>query len=40
VTGGGEFTEAERTALAPYFTNIDLPVFALINLPETVKGAL
>jgi thymidylate synthase ThyX len=36
----GEFSEAERTALAPYFTNLDLPVFALINLPETVKGAL
>jgi thymidylate synthase ThyX len=40
VTGGSEFTESERTALAPYFTNLDLPVFALINLPETVKGAL
>ena len=40
MSASGEFTEAERTALAPYFTNIDLPVFALINLPETVKGAL
>ena len=40
MTGGSEFTESERTALAPYFTNLDLPVFALINLPETVKGAL
>ena len=27
-------------ALAPYFTNTDRPVFALTNLPETVKGAL
>jgi len=35
-----EFTDSERAALAPYFTNVDLPVFALINLPETVKGAL
>src|SRR5262249_51015395 len=25
---------------APYFTNTDRPVFALTNLPETVKGAL
>src|SRR5207248_2280028 len=24
----------------PYFTNTDRPVFALVNLPETVKGAL
>jgi len=35
-----EFTAAERAALAPYFTNLDGPVFALVNLPETVKGAL
>ena len=40
MTASDEFTESERTALAPYFTNLDLPVFALINLPETVKGAL
>lgn len=26
--------------LSRYFTNTDRPVFALINLPETVKGAL
>jgi len=26
--------------LAPHFTNLDRPVFALVNLPETVKGAL
>ncbi len=34
------FTADETHALAPYFTNTDRPVFALINLPETVKGAL
>jgi thymidylate synthase ThyX len=34
------FTAAEAQALSPYFTNTDRPVFALINLPETVKGAL
>jgi thymidylate synthase ThyX len=34
------FTEAERARLAPHFSNVDGPVFALVNLPETVKGAL
>src|SRR5215217_5076663 len=34
------FTEAERQALAPHFTNLDGPVFALVHLPETVKGAM
>jgi thymidylate synthase ThyX len=34
------FTPDETRALAPYFTNTDRPVFALMNLPETVKGAL
>ena len=34
------FTPQEARALAPYFTNVDRPVFALVNLPETVKGAL
>ena len=34
------FTPDESRALAPYFTNTDRPVFALTNLPETVKGAL
>lgn len=33
-------SEAEAATVAPYFTNIDKPVFALVNLPETVKGAL
>ena len=35
-----EFTEEERQLLAPHFTNLDRPVFALVNLPETIKGAL
>jgi thymidylate synthase ThyX len=34
------FTPRETQALSPYFTNTDRPVFALTNLPETVKGAL
>jgi thymidylate synthase ThyX len=34
------FTPEERAALAPYFSNLDGPVFALTNLPEVVKGAL
>src|SRR5712691_1646733 len=35
-----EFTREERAALAPYVSNLDGPVFALVNLPEVVKGAL
>src|SRR5881227_3840902 len=35
-----EFTREERAALAPYVTNLDGPVFALVNLPEVVRGAL
>ena len=35
-----EFTDEERKLLQPYFSNVDGPVFALINLPEVVKGAL
>jgi thymidylate synthase ThyX len=34
------FTEAERARLAPHVTSLDGPVFGLVNLPETVKGAL
>jgi len=34
------FSPEERAALAPHFTNLDGPVFALVNLPEVVKGAL
>jgi thymidylate synthase ThyX len=35
-----EFTPDERALLAPHFTDLDGPVFALTNLPEVVKGAL
>jgi len=35
-----QFTEDEATVLRRYFTNLDGPVFALVNLPEVVKGAL
>jgi len=34
------FSHDERARLAPYFTNLDGHIFALTNLPETVKGAL
>ena len=34
------FTPEEEALLTPHFTNLDRPVFALVNLPETVKGAL
>ena len=35
-----EFSERERQLLAPYVSNLDRQVFALIGLPEVVKGAL
>ncbi len=35
-----EFTPDEADILRRYFTNLDGPVFALVNLPEVVKGAL
>jgi hypothetical protein len=35
-----QFTDDEAAVLRPYFTNLDQPVFALVNLPEVVKGAL
>src|SRR5829696_1939804 len=35
-----DLTPAERERIAPHFTDLDGPVFALVNLPETVKGAL
>jgi thymidylate synthase ThyX len=35
-----EFTSDEERALAPYVSNLTGSVFALTNLPETVKGAL
>jgi len=35
-----EFTSDESDVLRRYFSNLDGPVFALVNLPEVVKGAL
>lgn len=37
---GEEWTAEESDVLRRYFTNLDGPVFALVNLPEVVKGAL
>jgi thymidylate synthase ThyX len=34
------FTPDEEAVLRRYVTNLDQPVFALVNLPEVVKGAL
>jgi thymidylate synthase ThyX len=34
------WTDQEADVLRRYFTNLDGPVFALVNLPEVVKGAL
>ena len=34
------YSPDERKVLARYVTNLDGPVFALVNLPEVVKGAL
>jgi thymidylate synthase ThyX len=34
------FTPAERAVLERFVTDVDGPVFALVNLPEVVKGAL
>ncbi len=34
------FTSEEEDVLRRYVTNLDRPVFALVNLPEVVKGAL
>ena len=35
-----QFTDDEEAVLRPYFTNLDRPVFGVVNLPEVVKGAL
>ncbi|MGH2829668.1 MAG: FAD-dependent thymidylate synthase [Actinomycetota bacterium] len=35
-----EFTPDERAVLERFVTNQDRPVFALLNLPEAVKGAM
>ncbi len=34
------FSDDEREVLRHYVTNLDGPVFALVNMPEVVKGAL
>lgn len=35
-----KFEDDQQRLLAPYFTNTDLPVFGIVNLPETIKGAM
>lgn len=35
-----DFSPSEQSVLNRFFTNTDRPVFALVNLPEVVKGAL
>jgi thymidylate synthase ThyX len=35
-----DFSDMERAVLAPHFTSLEGPVFALVGLPEVVKGAL
>ena len=40
VAAPDDLTPEERERIAPYVTNTTGPVFALVNLPEAVKGAL
>ncbi|WP_320672296.1 FAD-dependent thymidylate synthase [Patulibacter defluvii] len=35
-----DLTDDERARVAPHVTDLERPVFGLVNLPETVKGAL
>ena len=35
-----QFSAEERRLLEPHFTNLDRPVFCVVDLPEVVKGAL
>jgi thymidylate synthase ThyX len=35
-----DLTEAEALRVSPFVSNLDQPVFALVGLPETVKGAV
>jgi thymidylate synthase ThyX len=35
-----QFTDDEESVLRRYFTNLDRPVYGVVNLPEVVKGAL
>jgi thymidylate synthase ThyX len=39
-TPADALTDDERVLLAPHVSNLERPVFALLDLPETVKGAL
>src|SRR3989338_2673623 len=36
----GEFTSEDEAVLSRFCSNLDTPVFVLLNLPEVVKGAL
>ena len=40
MAGTGDLTPDERARVAPYVTDPEGPVFALLGLPEAVKGAL
>jgi thymidylate synthase ThyX len=35
-----QFTADEKRLLEPHFTNLDAPVFCIVDLPEVTKGAL
>ncbi len=35
-----QFTSDEKRLLEPHFTNLDSPVFCVVDLPEVTKGAL
>ena len=35
-----QFTADEQRLLEPHFTNLDSPVFCVVNLPDVTKGAL
>ena len=34
------FSKEEKEVIKPFVTNLDKPIFGLVNLPEVVKGAL
>ncbi|MCW3034541.1 MAG: thymidylate synthase complementing protein ThyX [Solirubrobacterales bacterium] len=40
MTPAETFTAHERARLAPFVSDLDAPVFALLGLPETTRGAL
>jgi thymidylate synthase ThyX len=39
MAAGENFTAQERARLAPFVSDLDAPVFALMGLPETTRGA-